>query len=116
MLTTNPLDDDHLREECGVFGVFGHAEAATLVALGLHALQHRGQEAAGIVTHDGKEFPAHRAMGLVGEHFSSKDVIERLRGHSAIGRSEEHTSELQSPVHLVCRLLLEKKYRVTSRS
>ena len=85
MLTTNPLDDDHLREECGVFGVFGHAEAATLVALGLHALQHRGQEAAGIVTHDGKEFPAHRAMGLVGEHFSSKDVIERLRGRSAIG-------------------------------
>src|SRR6266851_914692 len=85
MLTTNPLDDDHLREECGVFGVFGHVEAATLVALGLHALQHRGQEAAGIVTYDGKEFPAHRAMGLVGEHFSSKEVIGRLKGHSAIG-------------------------------
>jgi amidophosphoribosyltransferase len=85
MLTTQPFDDDHLREECGVFGVWGHAEAAALVALGLHALQHRGQEAAGIVTYDGKEFPAHRAMGLVGEQFSSKDVIARLKGHSAIG-------------------------------
>jgi amidophosphoribosyltransferase len=85
MLTTQPFDDDHLREECGVFGVFGHPEAAALVALGLHALQHRGQEAAGIVSYDGKQFPAHRAMGLVGEHFSSKEVIGRLKGHSAIG-------------------------------
>jgi amidophosphoribosyltransferase len=85
MLTTHPFDDDHLHEECGVFGVYGHGESAALVALGLHALQHRGQEAAGIVTFDGKEFPAHRAMGLVGEHFSTKEVIERLRGHSAIG-------------------------------
>jgi amidophosphoribosyltransferase len=85
MLTTHPFDDDHPHEECGVFGVWGHGESAALVALGLHALQHRGQEAAGIVTFDGKEFPAHRAMGLVGEHFSTKEVIERLRGHSAIG-------------------------------
>jgi len=85
MLTTHPLDDDHLHEECGVFGVYGHGESAALVALGLHALQHRGQEAAGIVTYDGKQFPAHRAMGLVGEQFSSKEVIERLRGRSAIG-------------------------------
>ncbi len=54
MPTTHPYDDDHLREECGVFGVFGHGEAAALVALGLHALQHRGQEAAGIVAYDGK--------------------------------------------------------------
>jgi amidophosphoribosyltransferase len=85
MLTTQPFDDDHPHEECGVFGVYGHGESAALVALGLHALQHRGQEAAGIVTFDGTEFPAHRAMGLVGEHFSTKEVIERLRGHSAIG-------------------------------
>jgi amidophosphoribosyltransferase len=85
MLTTQPFDDDHFHEECGVFGVWGHSEAAALVALGLHALQHRGQEAAGIVTYDGKQFPAHRAMGLVGEHFSSKDVIQRLTGNSAIG-------------------------------
>jgi amidophosphoribosyltransferase len=85
MLTTHPFDDDHLHEECGVFGVFGHAEAAALAALGLHALQHRGQEAAGIVAYDGEQFHAHRAMGHVGENFSSKDVIGRLGGHSAIG-------------------------------
>ncbi len=85
MLTTNPLDDDRLHEECGVFGVWGHSEAAALAALGLHALQHRGQEAAGIVAYDGEQFHAHRAPGLVGENFSSKDVIGRLKGHSAIG-------------------------------
>ena len=85
MLTTHPLDDDHLREECGVFGVYGHVESAALAALGLHALQHRGQEAAGIVTYDGEQFHAHRGMGHVGENFSSKEVIGRLKGHSAIG-------------------------------
>jgi amidophosphoribosyltransferase len=85
MLTTNPLDDDRLHEECGVFGVWGHAEAAALAALGLHALQHRGQEAAGIVAYDGEQFHAHRALGHVGENFSSKDVIGKLLGHSAIG-------------------------------
>ncbi len=84
-MTTDPSDDDHLHEECGVFGVSANWEAAALVALGLHALQHRGQEAAGIVAYDGKQFPAHRALGHVGENFSSKDVIQRLRGHSAIG-------------------------------
>jgi amidophosphoribosyltransferase len=85
MLTTSPLDDDSLHEECGVFGVFGHPEAAALVALGLHALQHRGQEATGIVSFDGKQFPAQRGMGHVGENFSSKEVMGRLKGHSAIG-------------------------------
>ncbi len=85
MLTTQPFDDDHPHEECGVFGIFGHPDAGALTALGLHALQHRGQEAAGIVAYDGEQFHAHRAMGHVGENFSSKDVIERLKGHSAIG-------------------------------
>ncbi|MGH7035158.1 MAG: amidophosphoribosyltransferase [Stellaceae bacterium] len=85
MLATQPFDDDHPHEECGVFGIFGHPEAAALAALGLHALQHRGQEAAGIVTYDGEQFHAHRAMGHVGENFSSKDVIGRLSGYSAIG-------------------------------
>ena len=85
MLTTHPLDDDNLHEECGVFGIFGHAEAAALAALGLHALQHRGQEAAGIVAYDGEQFHVQRGMGHVGENFSSKEVIGRLTGHSAIG-------------------------------
>ncbi len=85
MLTTSPYDDDHLREECGVFGVFGHPDAAALTALGLHALQHRGQEAAGIVAYDGEQFHAHRGLGHVSDNFSSKEVIGRMPGASAIG-------------------------------
>ncbi len=89
-MPTDPtkLDDpetDHLHEECGVFGVFGHPEAAALTALGLHALQHRGQEAAGIVAYDGEQFSSHRGMGQVSDNFSSKEVIGRLRGQAAIG-------------------------------
>src|SRR5665213_823568 len=85
MLTIRPLDDDHLHEECGVFGVYGHPDSAALTALGLHALQHRGQEAAGIVAYDGEQFHAHRGLGLVGENFGSKEVMSRLPGQSAIG-------------------------------
>ena len=80
-----PLDTDHFHEECGVFGVYGHPDAAALAALGMHALQHRGQEAAGIVAYDGEQFNAHRGQGLVSDNFSSKEVIERLRGSAAIG-------------------------------
>src|SRR5262245_49462660 len=65
MLTTNPFDDDTLREECGIFGIWGAEGASSFVALGLHALQHRGQEAAGIVSFDGTNYHAHRAMGHV---------------------------------------------------
>jgi amidophosphoribosyltransferase len=79
------LDDDRLREECGVFGVFGHPDATTLTVLGLHALQHRGQEAAGIVTFDGEQFHSERRLGLVSEHFTKKAVVEHLHGPNAIG-------------------------------
>src|SRR5258708_6450333 len=79
------LDADRLREECGVFGIFNHPDAAALTALGLHALQHRGQEAAGIVAFDGKQFHAQRRLGLVGDHFNTKPVIDHLRGSAAIG-------------------------------
>lgn len=92
MLTTNPFDDDKLREECGVFGVFGSPDAAALTALGLHALQHRGQEAAGIVSYDGEDFPAHRASGLVGDIFGSEDVIKSLQGHRAVGHVRYSTA------------------------
>ena len=78
-------DADRLREECGVFGVFGHDDAAALTALGLHALQHRGQEAVGIVSFDGQQFHSERRLGLVGDHFTNKPVIQRLAGGSAIG-------------------------------
>src|SRR6202030_2099999 len=84
-LDTDSLDTDHFHEECGVFGVYGHPDAAALAALGMHALQHRGQEAAGIVAYDGEQFNAHRGQGLVSDNFSSPDVIRKLPGHSAIG-------------------------------
>jgi amidophosphoribosyltransferase len=80
-----PFDSDKLREECGVFGVFGHADAAALTALGLHALQHRGQEGGGIVAFDGSAFHAERRAGLVGDNFTDRSVIDQLRGDRAIG-------------------------------
>ena len=85
MLIAGDAEADQFHEECGVFGVFGHPDAAALTALGLHALQHRGQESAGIVAYDGEQFSAHRGPGLVSDNFSSKDVIARLPGAMAIG-------------------------------
>ena len=79
------LDDDRLREYCGVFGIFDHSDASVYTALGLHALQHRGQEAAGIVSFDGSRFHAERRLGLVGDHFSKESTIKRLPGSAAIG-------------------------------
>ena len=79
------LEEDRLHEECGVFGIFNHPDAAALTALGLHALQHRGQEAAGIVSFDGHHFHTERRVGLVGDHFTSRPVIERLKGDMAVG-------------------------------
>ena len=78
MLTTNPYDDDKLREECGVFGIWGADSASAIVALGLHALQHRGQEAAGMTSWDGRAFHSHRAMGHVAGNFDKDDVIRAL--------------------------------------
>ena len=86
------LDADRLHEECGVFGIFGHPEAAAITALGLHALQHRGQEAAGIVAFDGKRFSSERRLGLVGDHFSSRATIERLPGNAAVGHVRYSTT------------------------
>ncbi len=86
------FDSDRFHDECGVFGIFGHDDAAAHTALGLHALQHRGQEAAGIVSYDTRQFHAERGLGHVGEHFSSPDVIARLPGHSAIGHNRYSTT------------------------
>ncbi len=85
MQTTSSYDDDHLAEECGVFGVFGHPEAAKLVTLGLHALQHRGQEAAGIVACDQGQFHTTRGQGLVEKVFGGESVVRQLAGDRAIG-------------------------------
>ena len=92
MLTTDPFDADTLHEECGVFGVFGHPEAAKLTALGLHALQHRGQEAAGIVAYDGEQFHSHRGLGHVARTFNDREEMRRLQGDSSIGHVRYATS------------------------
>jgi amidophosphoribosyltransferase len=92
MLTTHPFDDDKLREECGIFGVSGAEGAAALVALGLHALQHRGQEAAGITSWDGHQFHTHRAMGHVAGNFDRDDVIRSLVGTTAAGHVRYSTT------------------------
>ncbi len=86
------LDADTLREECGVFGIYGHPDAAALTALGLHALQHRGQEAAGIVSFNNGRFHSERRMGLVGDHFSSAKTIDRLKGEAALGHVRYSTT------------------------
>jgi amidophosphoribosyltransferase len=90
--TTHPFDDDKLREECGVFGVSEAESAAAIVALGLHALQHRGQEAAGITSFDGTQFHTHRAMGHVAGNFDRDDVIRALGGHTACGHVRYSTA------------------------
>ncbi|MEO7223683.1 MAG: amidophosphoribosyltransferase, partial [Devosia sp.] len=86
------LHGDTLHEECGVFGILGHPEAATLTALGLHALQHRGQEAAGIVSFDGRQFYSEKRMGLVGDHYTDPAVLAKLPGSLAMGHTRYSTT------------------------
>ncbi|OCP16550.1 MULTISPECIES: amidophosphoribosyltransferase [unclassified Ensifer] len=86
------LDGDTLHEECGVFGILGHPDAAALTALGLHALQHRGQEAAGIVTFDGKQFCTEKRMGLVGDHYTDPATLAKLPGFMSIGHTRYSTT------------------------
>jgi amidophosphoribosyltransferase len=86
------LEADRLREECGVFGIYGHPDAAAITALGLHALQHRGQEAAGIVTYDGARFHSERRLGLVGDTFARREIIDRLPGNMAVGHVRYSTT------------------------
>jgi amidophosphoribosyltransferase len=91
-IRTNPFDDDKLKEECGVVGIFGVDQATARTVLGLHALQHRGQEAVGIVAFDGRQFNAHRAQGHVADNFSSESVVAKLKGNSAIGHVRYSTT------------------------
>jgi len=86
--------EDRLREECGVFGIFNHKDAAALTALGLHALQHRGQEACGINSFDGKNFYSVKRKGLVGDNFTNEKTIEQLPGSAAIGHNRYSTTGL----------------------
>ncbi|MCW3477014.1 amidophosphoribosyltransferase [Limobrevibacterium gyesilva] len=87
-----PYDDDKLHEECGVVGIWNHPDAAAVTALGLHALQHRGQEATGIVTFDGRHFHSHRGIGLVGDNFGDARVIAALAGNRAVGHNRYATT------------------------
>ena len=83
---------DRPQDECGVFGIYDYLDAAAITALGLHALQHRGQEAAGIVSFDGEQFYAERRSGLVGDSFTDPSVITGLSGNHAIGHVRYSTS------------------------
>src|SRR3954462_5704771 len=91
-LNRRDSEEDSLHEECGVFGVWNVPSAAAVSALGLHALQHRGQEATGITTFDGSRFHSHRGMGLVGDNFGDARVIEKLPGRIAIGHNRYATT------------------------
>ena len=91
-LTGAPNGGPKLAEECGVFGIIGTEKASGATSLGLHALQHRGQEAAGIVSYDGKKFYQERKPGLVSENFVSKKILKRLPGHAAIGHTRYSTT------------------------
>lgn len=96
--STNPFDagddwdGDTLHEECGVFGIFGDADASSHTALGLHALQHRGQEAAGLVTFDGEHYHSHRGLGHVSDNFNAESVMARLQGDMALGHVRYSTT------------------------
>ena len=83
---------DKLHEECGVFGISNHEDASALVALGLHALQHRGQEGCGIVSFDGKNYHSEKRQGLVGDHFTDPETLNKLPGHFAIGHNRYSTT------------------------
>jgi amidophosphoribosyltransferase len=90
---TVSFDDDTLHDECGVFGIFGHEDAGALAVLGLHALQHRGQESAGIVTYDGTQFIAERHLGLVGDIFGKNSLhAQKLKGANALGHVRYSTT------------------------
>ena len=83
---------DKLREECGVFGISNHRDASALVALGLHALQHRGQEGCGIVSFDGKNYHSEKRQGLVGDHFTDPEILKKLPWNFAIGHNRYSTT------------------------
>ena len=86
------FNKDKLREECGIFGISNHKDASKLVALGLHALQHRGQEGCGIVSFDGKNYHSEKRQGLVGDHFTDPETLKKLSGDFAIGHNRYSTT------------------------
>ena len=86
------FNSDKLREECGVFGISNHEDASAIVALGLHALQHRGQEGCGIVSFDGQSYHSEKRQGLVGDHFTDLETLKKLPGNFSIGHNRYSTT------------------------
>ena len=86
------FNSDKLREECGVFGISNHQDASAMVALGLHALQHRGQEGCGIVSYDGNNYHSEKRQGLVGDHFTNVETLKKLPGKFSIGHNRYSTT------------------------
>jgi amidophosphoribosyltransferase len=86
------FSSDKLREECGIFGISNHEDSSALVALGLHALQHRGQEGCGIVSYDGKNYHSEKRQGLVGDHFTDPETLKKLPGKFSIGHNRYSTT------------------------
>jgi amidophosphoribosyltransferase len=86
------FNSDRLREECGIFGISDHTDASALVALGLHALQHRGQEGCGIVSYDGLNYHSEKRQGLVGDHFTNYETLKKLPGNFAVGHNRYSTT------------------------
>ena len=84
--------DPKLREECGVFGISNAKDASALAALGLHALQHRGQEGCGIVTFNGEQYFSEKRFGLVGDNFNKEKILKKLQGNHAIGHNRYSTT------------------------
>ncbi len=101
--------EDLIHEECGVFGIFGAKKAAELTYLGLYALQHRGQEGAGIVSSDGVKIYQHRGLGEVNEVFSRKEILNQLKGHIAIGHNRYSTTGASSLVNVQPLLITYRK-------
>lgn len=89
-------EEDKFREECAIFGIIGHKDASSFTVLGLHALQHRGQEASGIVSYDGGHFNAHRGIGHVNEVYENQNVEEKLKGFAAVGHNRYATTGAQT--------------------
>src|SRR5512137_757274 len=87
-----PMIFNRPEEECGIFGIFNHPEASNLTYLGLYALQHRGQEACGIVSSDGRTLHAHKSMGLVADVFGNQETFKKLPGDAAIGHVRYSTT------------------------
>ena len=109
-MPAHPFDDDHLREECGVFGIFGHEDASALTALGLHALQHRGQEAAGIVSFDGTQFHNERHIGLVGDNFTKPAVIDRLNADGPVTKPGRPSPRFPGPTSCCTAAVSENSF------